>query len=409
MQKGNLSRHLIEGVLIDSLRDLKGSVIWTPFGLKVSDACFNFLAKGWENLGYSEWSFPIMNIKENLECEETHIKGFSSEIFWIQDDRHFLSPTGESVMYPYFSDKRIPYPLRVYQKTRVFRKETNATRALWRSKEFKFLEFHSFHILESEALEEVERQVTLALELLEKDFRIKPLAIVRPPEETFPGAVKSIGLDVILESGYISQIGSIHFYGQNFSRAYNLKTPQGGVCFQTTCGFSERLIGVLCHLHSTPEELRLPLNLQPENTLILVNMDLTNDEREYIQEVRDACKYSIAVYEGSMKQGMELANKRGSRVVCFIGAKEVSNREISILHPNKAIVKIEEFILYERALMDLPILTFENNSQIRKACMQHLNEVSMQKMQGSVWGSQTEVFCEICEAPGEAYLFGRKL
>jgi prolyl-tRNA synthetase len=85
--------------------------------------------------------------------------------------------------------------------------------------------------------------------------------------------VDSTGADVVMPSGRTLQCATVHYYGENFARAYGMKyEAEGGVhkfCHQTTYGMSERLVGAIVGCHGDDNGLILPPEIAPIQVVIV--------------------------------------------------------------------------------------------------------------------------------------------
>ena len=87
-------------------------------------------------------------------------------------------------------------------------------------------------------------ELTLVLKVYKEFFNqigLPTKISLRPPEDTFPGALKTYAFDTLVGSKVV-QIGTVHYLGDNFSKVFNpSKNTYYGLCF----GMSERIYGCL--------------------------------------------------------------------------------------------------------------------------------------------------------------------
>ena len=85
-----------------------------------------------------------------------------------------------------------------------------------------------------------------------------------------------------MQDGKALQVGTSHFLGQNFAKAFDVQfsTPQGKkeYVWGTSWGVSTRLVGALVMAHSDEKGLILPPNLAP---IQVVMIPIFNNEKEY--------------------------------------------------------------------------------------------------------------------------------
>ena len=71
--------------------------------------------------------------------------------------------------------------------------------------------------------------------------------------EKFAGALDTYSIEALMHDGKALQAGTSHFFGQHFSKAYDIKfldkDGQQKYAWQTSWGVSTRLIGGLIMVH----------------------------------------------------------------------------------------------------------------------------------------------------------------
>jgi prolyl-tRNA synthetase len=259
--------------LTDKRYPIKGMNIWRPYGQRIMSRIDQFTRSEMERTHHDEVSFPLLIPEKLFMKEADQIKGFGSEVFWVthagdnklpDNERWVVRPTSECAMYeifPLWIRSHSDLPLQTYQICNVFRYETKQTRAFMRVREIHFFEDHSVFADEASAREHVELDLAIVKNVYDK-LALPALYSKRPDWDKFPGAVDSTGADVVMPSGRTLQCATVHYYGTNFAKAYDMKfeSAEGGHkhCHQTTYGMSERLVGaaVLAACKQAVERLR---------------------------------------------------------------------------------------------------------------------------------------------------------
>jgi prolyl-tRNA synthetase len=268
--------------LADKRYPIKGMNIWRPYGWSIMLKVDAITRAEMERTGHDEVQFPLL-IPENLfQKEADHIKGFGGEVFWVThaghnelEEKWLLRPTSETAMYSVFSlwvRSHADLPLKTFQICNVFRYETKQTRAFMRVREIHFFEAHTCH----DTYEDAERQIAEDLEVAGNIFTelgFQYLLSKRPEWDKFAGAHYSVGLDVIMPSGRLLQLGSVHQYKTNFSEPYDIKyeTQSGDHAFvhQTTYGMSERIVGAIVGIHGDDRGIIVPPKVAPIQVVII--------------------------------------------------------------------------------------------------------------------------------------------
>ncbi|MGB1586263.1 MAG: proline--tRNA ligase [Thermoplasmatota archaeon] len=279
--------------LTDKRYPIKGMNIWRPYGQKIMNRIDSFTRSEMDRIGVDEVSFPLLIPEKLFMKEADQIKGFGGEVFWVthagnnplpDKERWVVRPTSECAMYeifPLWVRSHNDLPLKTYQICNVFRYETKQTRAFMRVREIHFFEEHSVFATEEEARAHVETDLGVVRNVYDK-LGITALYTKRPDWDKFPGAVDSIGGDVIMPSGRVLQCATVHYYGTNFAEAYDLTyeaadgTHQHG--HQTTYGMSERLTGAVVGCHGDDTGLILPPHIAPTQVVIVPIVKADNKE-----------------------------------------------------------------------------------------------------------------------------------
>lgn len=268
--------------LADKRYPIKGMNIWRPYGWRLMSNIDKLTRAEMERTGHDEVQFPLLIPKHLFQKEADHIKGFNTEVFWVThagenelEEPWLLRPTSETAMYQIFSlwvRSHADLPLKTFQICNVFRYETKQTRAFMRVREIHFFEAHTCH----DGFEDAERQIKEDLQIAGKIFSelgMEYLLSRRPEWDKFAGADYSIGLDVVMPSGRLLQLGSVHQYKTNFSEPYEIRfeTPEGDHAnvHQTTYGMSERVLGAMVGIHGDDKGIIVPPKVAPTQVAIV--------------------------------------------------------------------------------------------------------------------------------------------
>ncbi|MGC8912978.1 MAG: proline--tRNA ligase [Thermoplasmata archaeon] len=267
--------------LCDKRYPVKGLNIWLPYGWKLMQLIDRKIREEFDRTMHSEVCFPLLIPESEFQKEAEHIKGFSSQVFWVThagdnplDIKLVLRPTSETAMYSMFSiwiRSHADLPLKIYQIVNVFRYETKQTRAFIRVREIHFFESHTCHANAEESESQIKEDIEI-MENLGKAFALPYILHKRPDWDKFAGAVYSLGADLLVGEKAL-QIGTIHQYHENFARAYNImyEDVDGSHKYvhQTTFGLSERLVGAIVGVHGDNSGLVLPPNIAPYQIIIV--------------------------------------------------------------------------------------------------------------------------------------------
>jgi prolyl-tRNA synthetase len=267
----------------DTRYPVKGTGVWTPFGFKIRNAVTTIMREELGKTGHDEVLFPLLIPDYMLNKEGEHIKSFESEVFWVThggttplDVKLALRPTSETSIYPMFKlwvNAYSDLPIKVFQIVNVFRYETKATRPMIRVREVStFKEAHTVHATREEAEAQVRQGVEIYSRIL-STLRIPAVISLRPEWDKFPGAEYTIAFDTILPDGKVLQIGTVHFLGQGFAKAFDIKYMRSDneyeYVWQNCYGISERLIAALISVHGDDHGLVLPSRAAPVQVAVV--------------------------------------------------------------------------------------------------------------------------------------------
>jgi len=293
--------------LIDKRYPVKGMDVWRPHGLAVMNLIDGLIHAEMRRTKHQEVRFPTLIPETEFQKEADQIKGFGANVYWVThggeselDVKLLLRPTSETAMYPMFSlwiRSHADLPLKIYQMCSVFRYETKQTRSFLRVREIHFFEAHTAHA----TWEDAEAQVLQDLEIWERlaEKLCLPYALTRRPDwDKFPGAKYSVGADTMMPELKTLQVATMHQYGENFAKPYNIQYEQadGARTFahQTTYGMSERLLGAIVGIHGDDKGLVVPPAIAPLQA-VLIPILFKGKEGP----VMEACRKAMATLEAA--------------------------------------------------------------------------------------------------------------
>ncbi|MEM1582312.1 MAG: proline--tRNA ligase [Candidatus Bathyarchaeia archaeon] len=297
---------LFNADILDNRYPVKGFAVYKAWGSRIIRNILAILEQKLDETRHTPMLFPVVIPEDAFARESEHIKGFSSEVFWVThagdrelEKRLLLRPTSETAMYPMFAlwiRSHADLPLKVYQSVAVYRYETKATRPLLRMREFLWNEAHTAH----KSWDEAEKQVREAVEIYNHVFKrlcLGYLILKRPDFDKFAGAVYSIAFDAWNPDGRVNQIGTVHNLGENFAKAFEITYEDvDGVhknVFQTCYGFGvSRVVAAIIAQHSDDHGLILPPDVAPIQVVIIpiIYKETEHEVNEYAMEVYEMIK-----------------------------------------------------------------------------------------------------------------------
>ncbi len=282
---------ILEQAEITDIRyNVKGFVVIRPLGAEIIEKLYKLWESELELKGHKPCIFPAIIPEKNFMKEASHVKGFSPEVFWLQEigeGKLALRPTSETAFYQLYSlwiRSWRDLPLKLYQRANVFRLETKATRPLIRAREFFWIEAHDAFSSKKQAEAQVLEDISITEKNMHEKLGIPFLPLKRPAWDKFPGAEYTIGSDVIMPDGKVIQQPSTHLLSQGFAKSFDIKfkDEKGNENFvwQTCYGPTmSRILASLIAIHGDDSGLVLPFCISPTQVIIIPIYKADNKEK----------------------------------------------------------------------------------------------------------------------------------
>ncbi|GAC1670776.1 MAG: proline--tRNA ligase [Candidatus Dormibacteraceae bacterium] len=263
---------------------IKGMMVVRPYGWAMWEAITRAFDDMIKESGHENWAFPLLIPRTLLEKEAAHIEGFGPEVAWVTKAGAAMEELDEPLAVRPTSETIIGHLIRRYiQSHRDLPKLTNQwnsvvrwemrSRLFLRSREFWWQEGHTFHASAQEAMGEVELILAYYRSIAEDWCAVPVLAGKKSRSETFAGAVHTLTLEGLMRDGLALQMGTSHYFGQNFARAYDIsfsnKDNERELCYSTSWGMSTRMVGALVMAHGDDSGLVIPPRVAPIQVAIV--------------------------------------------------------------------------------------------------------------------------------------------
>lgn len=328
--------------------NVKGCVVIEPNGYAIWEKMQSVLDKKFKESGHQNIYMPLL-IPENLMQKEGElIEGFAPEVAWVTqggskilDERMCIRPTSETLFSDYYHNIVKSYrdlPKKYNQWCNVFRWEKE-TRPFLRSREFLWQEGHTVHESQKEAEEETKLMLETYKDFFENYLAIPVLTGRKTDKEKFSGAEYSLTIEALMYNGVALQSGTSHYFGQKFSKAYDIKftnrNNEAEYAYQTSWGSTTRMIGALIMVHSDDYGLVLPPKIAPQQVAIIPigNNDEVNDISNKIYT--DLTNNNITAYIDTTNKtpGFKFADTEvnGIPVRVEVGARDLANNVITLV------------------------------------------------------------------------------
>jgi prolyl-tRNA synthetase len=263
---------------------VRGMMVVRPYGWAMWENITRAFDDMIKESGHENWAFPLLIPQELLVKEAAHIEGFGPEVAWVTKAGAAMAELEEPLAVRPTSETIIGHLIRRYiQSHRDLPKLTNQwnsvvrwemrSRLFLRSREFWWQEGHTFHASAQEAIEEADLILGYYRSIAEDWLAVPVFSGKKSPAETFPGAVHTLTLEGLMRDGMALQMGTSHYFGQNFARAYDIsfsnKDNEKELCYSTSWGISTRLVGALVMAHGDDSGLIVPPRIAPIQVVIV--------------------------------------------------------------------------------------------------------------------------------------------
>ncbi len=261
---------------------VKGCMILRPYGYAIWENITHILDGMFKATGHENVAMPIFIPESLLQKEKDHVEGFAPEVAWVTyggteklEERMCVRPTSETLFCDHFAHVLHSWrdlPMKYNQWCSVVRWE-KTTRPFLRSREFWWQEGHTIHETAEEARQETEQQLNTYADFCENYLMIPVVKGKKTDKEKFAGAEATYTIEAMMHDGKALQSGTSHYFGDGFSRAFNVQFAGRDNTLQyphqTSWGVSTRLIGAIIMTHGDDEGLILPPAIAPFQVVIV--------------------------------------------------------------------------------------------------------------------------------------------
>ncbi|MBQ8472230.1 MAG: proline--tRNA ligase [Bacilli bacterium] len=375
-----------------SYTNVKGCIAIEPNGYAIWEKMQEILDKKFKELGHVNVQMPLL-IPENLMKKEGElVEGFAPEVAWVTmggkkelEERLCIRPTSETMFSDYYATHVKSYkdlPMLYNQWCNVLRWEKE-TRPFLRSREFLWQEGHTIHATKEEAELETKQMMDVYKWFHHEILAIPSITGLKTEKEKFAGAEYTLTNEALMYNGVSLQAGTSHYFGQKFSKAYDIKFQnkenKEEYVYQTSWGTTTRMIGALIMVHSDDNGLVLPPKIAPRQVVIIpigeseevktlsekINKELQeNNITSYIDNTDKSPGFKFAEAEVN---GIPVRIEIGERdlnngVITFArrdtGLKISVSKDIQVVSYTKELLDTIQKDMYNKALERRNNLTF---------------------------------------------------
>ena len=292
---------------------VKGFTILRPYGYAIWENIQRIMDGMFKKTGHVNVAMPVLIPESLLKKEGELVNGFAPEVAWVTmggseelEERLAFRPTSETMFCDHWHSVLQSYrqlPMLYNQWCSVIRWE-KTTRPFLRSREFWWQEGHTIHETAAEAEAETEQQLNCYADFCENVLAMPVVKGRKTDKEKFAGAEATYTIECMMKDHKALQSGTSHYFGDKFSRAYDVtftgRDNKLQYPFQTSWGSTTRLIGAVIMTHGDNNGLVLPPRIAPTQ---LVAIPIAAHKKP---EVLDAVKAILAKLEAAgIRAGMD--------------------------------------------------------------------------------------------------------
>lgn len=261
---------------------VKGCMVIRPYGYAVWENIQRALDQMFKETGHQNAYFPLLIPESFLKKEAEHVEGFAPQCAVVThgggkelEEPLVIRPTSETIIWSMFRKWIMSYrdlPILINQWCNVVRWEMR-TRLFLRTSEFLWQEGHTAHATAEEAEHEARQMLGIYQKFAEEYMALPVIPGQKSEREKFAGAVRTYGIEAMMQDRKALQAGTSHNLGQNFARAFDVtfqdESGKQEYVWATSWGVSTRLIGALIMAHSDDQGLVIPPRLAPIPVVII--------------------------------------------------------------------------------------------------------------------------------------------
>ena len=261
---------------------VKGFTILRPYGYAIWENIQKLVDAELKRTNHVNVAMPVLIPENLLKKEGELVEGFAPEAAWVTmggseklEERMALRPTSETMFCDHWSHVLHSYrelPMLYNQWCSVVRWE-KTTRPFLRTREFWWQEGHTIHETAEEAIAETEMILNIYADLCRDKLAMPVVRGRKTDKEKFAGAEATYTIESMMKDRKALQAGTSHYFGDKFSRAYDVTfTGRDNTLqypFQTSWAVTTRLVGAIIMTHGDNHGLFLPPAIAPIQVAVI--------------------------------------------------------------------------------------------------------------------------------------------
>ena len=328
---------------------VKGCMAIKPAGYAIWENIQHELDRRFKETGVENVYLPMFIPESLLQKEKDHVEGFAPEVAWVTkggleplQEPMCVRPTSETLFCDFFANDVHSYrdlPKVYNQWCSVVRWE-KTTRPFLRSREFLWQEGHTVHATAEEAHARTIQMLNVYADFCEEVLAIPVIKGRKTDKEKFSGAEATYTIESLMHDGKALQSGTSHYFGDLFSKAFNilftdkdntLKHPYG-----TSWGMTTRMIGAIIMVHGDNSGLVLPPRIAPTQVMVIPvrqNVEGVLDKAAEIRDTLKAAGLRVKMDDSEKSPGWKFSEQemRGIPLRIELGPKDIEQGKAVIV------------------------------------------------------------------------------
>ena len=367
---------------------VRGCMVVKPYGWALWENITAALDKEFKATGHVNAAFPTLIPVSFFEREKEHVEGFAPELAVVThgggeklEEPLAVRPTSETIigyMYSKWIKSWRDLPVLIVQWGSVLRWELR-TKLFLRTAEFYWHEGHTAHATKDEALEEMYRILDIYEDFSLKEAALPVIKGTKSESERFAGAQITTSIEAMMQDKRALQSGTSHYFGQNFSKAFEIQYLDNNntlqFCETTSWAISSRMIGAIIMAHGDDQGLVLPPRLAPIQAVIV---PIFRNEAEkgkvmeaanrIFQELKTAGIRVKMDERDNVSSGFKFNDweMRGVPLRVEIGPKDVEKQSVALARRDKPGKEGKSFVQQEGLASTVSLLLVEIQQALLK-------------------------------------------
>ena len=338
---------VVKAAKLADYTSVKGCIAIEPNGYAIWEKIQSIMDKKFKELGHVNVQMPLLIPEHLFNQEKELIEGFAPELIWVteagekkMEERLAIRSTSETLFCDYYKKHITSYkdlPKLYNQWCNVFRYEKE-TRPFLRSREFLWQEGHTVHATAEEAEAETKQMMEVYKWFNHEILAIPSITGKKTEKEKFAGAEYTITNEDLMYNGVCLQDGTSHYFGQKFSKAYDVKFTnkdnKDEYAYYTTWGKTTRAIAAIIMVHADDYGLVLPPRIAPKQVVIIPIGDtdeVNNLVNKFNQEL-NSNDITTYIDNTDKSPGFKFAEAEvnGIPIRIEVGKRDLENNQITI-------------------------------------------------------------------------------